>query len=505
VVAAAKEAAAMTTGSFEGNTTRDVASSDRPVGVLANYKALWALLLFGWIVSYADRTLTGPVVAWMIQNKAGFIGDSANPAALGGLVGSMFFLGYMLTQYPGGRLGDRFGHREMIIVSLLWAAVLTAVSGLVAGLVAFVAARVLTGLGEGVFYSNDRTLIMNHTPVAKRTLGLGVVIAGLSIGLTVGIIATPLLIGWGTSMGMGGDAWRVPFFAFAVFTLIVVAVAFAFFRAKLGGALHLMPPFLRLIAFSAPTFVVIVALFLLAETLHWPEWQTALIAGVIAAVYIAVIVRSVQRSGRGPTLLNRNMWLIYVAYIAILWNLWFFSFWSVQIVKESAQSSLLAAALTAAFNAGAGILGFPAGGWLADWAVRTGRSRKMLALVCTAVYSVLVLIFGWSIQDGGKPSLGLLGLLLFTSGLFFNALQPIVQGMTGDMVPANERGSAFGMLNLISEIGAVASPVVSGILHDATGSWAPGVYVAAGIMIISFFLYLMVREAPAHHEDPVAA
>ena len=31
----------------------------------------------------------------------------------------MFFLGYMLTQYPGGRLGDRFGHREMIIVSLL--------------------------------------------------------------------------------------------------------------------------------------------------------------------------------------------------------------------------------------------------------------------------------------------------------------------------------------------------------------------------------------------------
>ena len=75
--------------------------------------------------------------------------------------------------------------------------------------------------------------------------------------------------------------------------------------------------------------------------------------------------------------------------------------------------------------------GFPAGGWLADRAVRTGRSRKTLALVCTGVYSVLVLIFGWSVSGGGKPSLALLGLLLFTSGLFFNALQPIVQGMTG--------------------------------------------------------------------------
>src|SRR4029453_1198300 len=135
---------------------------------------------------------------------------------------------------------------------------------------------------------------------------------------------------------------------------------------------------------------------------------------------------------------------------------------------------------------------------LADWAIRTGRGRKPLALICTGVYSVLVLLFGWSIQGDGQPSLAPLGLLLFTSGLFFNALQPIVQGMTGDMVPAAERGAAFGMLNLISEIGAVLSPVVSGILRDATGSWAPGVFVAAGIMIISFFLYLGVHEAPPH-------
>src|SRR3954452_20840543 len=480
----------------------DAHRDGRPV---VPYKALWSLLLLGWVASYADRTLTGPIVAWMIQNKAGFIGDAANPAALGGLVGSMFFLGYMLTQYPGGRLGDRYGHREMIILSLVWAGVMTAVSGLAAGVIFFVAARVLTGLGEGVFYSNDRTLIINHTPVAKRTLGLGIVISGLSIGLTVGIIATPLLIGWGTSMGMGGDAWKVPFFVFAAATFVVVMAALAFFRAKVGGAMRLLPPFLRLVAFSAPTFVVIVGLFLLAESLHWPEWQTAIAAGVIAVVYIAIIVRGVHKSARGGVLLNRNIWLVYVAYIAILWNLWFFSFWSVQIVKDAAQSSLVAAALTAAFNAGAGILGFPAGGWLADWAVRTGRSRKALALVCTAVYSILVLIFGWTISGGREPSLLLLGVLLFSSGLFFNALQPIVQGMTGDMVPAAERGSAFGMLNLISEIGAVASPVVSGIVHDATGSWAPGVFLAAGIMIISFFLYLLVKEAPVHHEAPFAA
>jgi MFS family permease len=497
----------MSTGSFDSDGPRNeqLLEAGRAGHPVAPYQALWSILLFGWVASYADRTLTGPVIAWMIQNKAGFIGDSANPAALGGLVGSMFFLGYMLTQYPGGRLGDRFGHREMIIVSLVWAGLMTAVSGLVTGLVAFVAARVLTGLGEGVFYSNDRTLIINHTPVPKRTLGLGVVIAGLSIGLTAGIICTPILIDWGTSLGMAADAWRLPFFAFALLSFLVVAVAYGFFRAKLGATMKLGSPFLQLLMFSAPTFVAIVALFLLAETFRWPEWLTASFGGLIALVYIAIIVRSVRRSGRGAILLNRNIWYVYIAYIAILWNLWFFSFWSVQIVREVAHSSLLAAALTAAFNAGAGIVGFPAGGWLADWAIRTGRGRKPMALICSGVYSVLVVIFGWSISGGGPPSLWLLGLLLFVSGLFFNALQPIVQGMTGDLVPARERGSAFGMLNLISEIGAVASPVVSGVLRDATGSWVPGVYLAAGIMIVSTLLYLLVTEAPAHHEDPIPA
>src|SRR3954465_9640893 len=105
----------MSTESYQDS----IGSGRRAGGSAVPYPALWTVLLFGWVVSYADRTVTGPVIAWLIENKAGFIRDASNPAALGGLVGSMFFAGYMLTQYPGGRLGDRFGHRELVIVSLL--------------------------------------------------------------------------------------------------------------------------------------------------------------------------------------------------------------------------------------------------------------------------------------------------------------------------------------------------------------------------------------------------
>ena len=457
------------------------------------YRSLWVFLLFGWLISYADRTVTGPVISWMIANKAGFIGDATNPATLGGLVGSMFFTGYMLTQYAGGRLGDRYGHREMLVLSLIWAGLMTLVSGFAAGLVTFVAARVLTGLGEGTFYSNDRTMVINYTPTARRTLGLGVVLSGLSIGLTVGLLATPYLINWGSSLGLGGEAWRMPLWVFGLVSLLVALATYLFFRARGDRPLRLGPPALRLMLYSAPTAVVIVALFVAAETFRWPEWLTAIAIGVLALVVIALVIRNVVRAGQSSTLLNRNIWYVYIAFIAVLWNLWFFSFWSVQIVKEAAHSSLVAAGLTAAFNAGAGIIGFPIGGWLADRRARQGKGRKPLAIVCAVVHTILAVAFGLTIM-GGQPSLVLLGLILFTSGLFFNALQPIVHGITGDLVPDDQRGSAFGIFNLIAEIGAVASPVVSGILRDATGSWAPGVFVAAGVMAVSVVLYALVRE-----------
>ncbi|HKS49687.1 MAG TPA: MFS transporter [Amycolatopsis sp.] len=458
------------------------------------YRWLWAVLLLGWMVSYADRTLTGPVVTWMISNHVGFIGEASAPNALGGLVGSLFFTGYMLTQFPGGRLGDRFGHREMLVISLLWAAVLTAVSGLITGLIAFVAARVLTGLGEGIFYSNDRTLVMTHTPPKRRTLGLGVVISGLSVGATLGLVCTALLIGWGQDLGLGVNSWRVPFIVFAAGSLVVAAVTWVFFRQRLGGRLRIGPPIPRLLAVSLPLLVVVVLLFAVSDELRWPTWGTAIGSGVLALIVIGVIVARLWRSPERSVLLNRDIVIIYIAFIAVLWNLWFFNYWSVAIVQESTKSSLLAAALTAAFNAGAGIIGFPVGGWLADRALRRGYGRKPLLISFSVVYSLLVFVFAWQTSTGHKPSLVLLGLLLFTSGLFFNALQPIAHGITGDMVPDRQRGSAFGMLNLVSEIGAVASPVVSGVLRDATGSWSTGTWVAGGIMFVSALMYLFVRE-----------
>jgi MFS transporter, ACS family, D-galactonate transporter len=109
---------------------------------------LWIWLALGWVASGVDRTITGPVMTYMIDNKVPLLQGVENPFAVGGLVGSLLFAGYMLMQFPGGYVGNRLGHRTVIVISIVWAGVATILSGLMTALIGLVALRVITGQGD---------------------------------------------------------------------------------------------------------------------------------------------------------------------------------------------------------------------------------------------------------------------------------------------------------------------------------------------------------------------
>jgi ACS family D-galactonate transporter-like MFS transporter len=456
------------------------------------YRTLWLLLMLGWTVSAADRALTGPVVTWMIDNKVAFLADSDKPYALAGLIGGLFFAGYMLTQFPGGNLGDKYGHRTIIGVSLVWAGIATMLSGVISGLVAFIAIRVFTGLGEGAFFSNDRSLVAEETPIAKRSLGMGVVITGLALGITIATVFAPNFIDLGANVfGSQEDAWRMPFLILGAATLCVGAILIAYFRTQERG-LPYFKAAAHLGAFAAVGLAAIMAVYFIGDAAGLADIWIAVLEVALALALVGFVF---ARKGEelGPVLRSRDLWLINLAFIAVLWNLWFFSFWSVSIVADAAHSSFGRSALIAAFNAGAGILGFPAGGWLADAAVRRGIGRKPLVVVFTALQCVLTIAFGIAVATG-TPSVWLLAGLLFSASTFFNAMQPIAQAMLADIADPSMHGSAFGMNNLIGEIGAVLSPAVSGALRDATGSWNVAIFLDAGLIACAVVLFCFVRE-----------
>lgn len=456
------------------------------------YHTLWVWLLLGWTISAADRTIAGPVITWMVQNDVSFLHGAPNPHALGGLVGSLFFAGYMLTQFPGGYLGDKYGHRTIIAISVLWAGLATVSSGLVTSLAAFIALRVITGLGEGVYYSNDRSLLAELTPFDKRSFGMGVVITGLSVGITLAYLLSPFLIDWGARMLGQDEAWRMPFYMLGLVTLVIGVGLNRYFRRQHGKPLDYRPALKELLAYSAVFLAAIMVVYSLSVSLGLANWAVALIEWGLALLLVAFAFG--RKGGElAPVLYNRNLLLLYVAAIAILWNLWFFGFWSVAIISSAADTSFLEAALIATFNGVAGILGFPAGGWLADYTLRKGWGRKPILVTCTLIQGLLTLWFGFYIMNGGQSPV-VMGVLLFAASLFFNALQPISQALTADLADPRHRGSAFGMWNLIGEMGAVLSPAVSGALRDATGSWTAAVMLDGAIILASFVLLLFVQE-----------
>ena len=457
------------------------------------YHTIWTSLFLGWVVSYIDRALTGPVITWMIANKVSFMGDVAHPHAFGGLIGSLFFAGYMLTQFPGGYFGDKYGHRAVVLVSIFWAALTTLLTGLIGGLLWFVGLRVLTGLGEGAFYSNDRTLIARTTPPEKIGLGMGVVISGLTLGLTIALLATPPVIAWAQPL-LGQDAWRAPFLLMSVPTLLVGLYMVRALRSvkrpdeKTGAALR------GLTGYSAFFFFLIMAVYIGATRLGFSPGTTGLILSAFAIVFV-VYLYCAKRDSVGPVLLDRNLLLIYLSAVPILWHLWLYSFWAVDIIKDSG-SSFMAAALTAAFNAIAGLIGFPRGGWLSDRAVRNGGSRRNVLAWLTAIEAVSILAFAALVTFDIRDPV-VVSALLFVSGLFFFAQQSVSHALTAELAPASHRGKAFGLWNLIAEIGALLSPVISGTLRDHTGGWGSALLLDGALMTLSCVLILAIRPRPA--------
>lgn len=474
------------------------------------YRRVWLFLFLAWTCGYADRTITGPIVSWMITNRVGFLA-TGYPYALGGIIGSMFFAGYMLTQFPAGYLGDRYGRKVLITVSTLWAAATTAASAAAGSVLAFVGLRAATGLGEGAYYSNDRALVRVVTPERERAVGMGLVFVGLATGLTTATIITVPLLDWAAFLWGTDAAWRAVFLLFAAPTAVVGGLflravrvpetqgSAATERRRLGAAAG------RLAGVSLVFLAAILASYVLTEPLvvaggAYLGSARILQAVAILGVAFALIAVIYARFGTvsAPVLKDRNLVLMYVSAIAILWTLWLFGFWSGQILTETANTSQVTGwAFAGAFGIANGI-GYPLGGWISDRAFARGLGRRRLCVLLAAVTAVFVAALAGYVHLGPSNVL-VLGGLLFAIGLPFAAMQTVHMAMTSDLAPLALQAQAFGAWNLIAEIGAVLSPVVGGVLRETTGTWTAALILNAAILTAGAFLVLLVRERTVVH------
>jgi MFS family permease len=469
------------------------------------YHTIWGLLLLGWIISYIDRTAAGPIVTFMIENEVSFFADVDNPHVIGGLIGSLFFAGFMLMQFPGGYMGDKFGYRAVIVCSIFWAGVATLLTGLVGGLIAFIVFRVLLGLGEGVFYSNDRSYIAYHSPANKVGTGMGVVLTGVSIGLTAGLLGIPYLLTVAEPF-MGVEAWRFPFFVTGSLTLIIGVILYLFLKPKADSVKEadISSPGIKanfgktlgyMMGYSAVFLVIVMGIYFVSVQLKLSEVSIAFILVALCPLLILYLYVT-KKSEIKPLLANKNLFFLYLFFIPVMWHLWFYGFWSVSIVQDFGGGALMAAALVASFNGVAGIIGFPVGGKISDLAASRPNGRRNVLVVLTAVLTVFIFVFAAYVMMGYSNPV-VMSIILFVSGLFFFALQPVAHALASDLTPEKNKGSMFGMLNLIAEIGAVLAPVISGAIRDQTGNWGIALLLDGAIMAVGLVLVVAISGKSA--------
>ena len=145
------------------------------------------LCFLGWILMYADRTILNPVM--------GKIGEQfgLNNAQLG-LVNSVFFLAYAVTQIPFGMLGDKYGRKIVISLGFVLFGVMTFFSGLATSFGMFMVIRAMTGIGEGAYYGPQYAMSTEAIPSKKLTLGTAIINSGMAFGTSGGYLLSSILV-----------------------------------------------------------------------------------------------------------------------------------------------------------------------------------------------------------------------------------------------------------------------------------------------------------------------
>ncbi|HHU6751570.1 TPA: MFS transporter [Staphylococcus pseudintermedius] len=193
---------------------------DKANQVHKNYwMKLVAIFTLGWLVIYAARTILNSLMGSI---KTEF---TLNNAQLG-LIMSLFFIGYTITQIPSGIMGDKIGRKKILAPSFLIFGIFMVITGLMTSYILFVIAWVIVGLAQGMFYGPQYALSSEAIPEKNITLGSALINSGMSFGTSIGYFISSITV---SEMEMN---WRTPFFIVAIPILIIAFLMYRIIKER---------------------------------------------------------------------------------------------------------------------------------------------------------------------------------------------------------------------------------------------------------------------------------
>jgi MFS family permease len=361
-----------------------------------------------------------------------------------GMTAGAFSFGFLVSAVFSpfvGRLMDHHGPRVVIEMGVG----LMAAGLLLASLVhqpwhLYATLGVLVGGGTNCLGYTGQSLFLPNWFVRRRGLAMSVAFSGVGVG-------SILVLPWLQAL-IGRAGWRTACWALGLLVLVLLAPLNLLLRRR-PEDLGLAPDGDCSVcsgAASGPT------------------------ANVVDAAWVA------RDWTLRRAMCTARFWWIAVGYLCGM-----FAWYAVQVHQTTYLVELGVSATHAAWTLGcvslAGIPGQIALGHVSD---RIGREWVWTVGSLGFALCYLALL---GLRHGPTPTL--LALMIVSQGMLGYGLTSVIGAIPADIFQGPHYGTIFGTLMLAAIMGGAAGPWVTGVLHDATGSYTLAFRVAIGCSALS--------------------
>ncbi|HEY3423847.1 MAG TPA: MFS transporter [Negativicutes bacterium] len=395
-------------------------------GVEISYKHL-GLLFIVWAafaLSFTDR-MSWPPIMPLAMRELGMTGAQA------GSYMTSFYVGYVLTQLPGGLLNDRFGYRKILLASFLVMGCFTMLMGTVTSYEQGLVYRFIAGVGSGAVFSACIKAILDWYPAKIRGTVMGIFTTANVSGMAIVNLTIPTVAAY--------YSWQAAFLITGGITLLM-----------------LLP-----------------ALFLVKE-------QTTVAPTKVVPAQFWRDIRELMR--------NKNLVIMALVGFTQMWGTLGTATWANTYMNKVLHLSLVeTGGIFSLFS----ILGFlckPIGGVLADYIVSKGGKKHMIIFYSFLLFGVMEILFGMN------TSIPMLYVIVPVLGIAAAIAGPVMDVTMGEVVPRHLVGTAIGFGNTIWQIGSIIAPLAVGVILDISNNYFY-VFVVLGIApIIGALLSLKITK-----------
>jgi EmrB/QacA subfamily drug resistance transporter len=404
-----------------------------------------------------------------------------------------------------GRLGDMFGKRRLLVISLSVFAGGSIVSALAHSLELLVAGRVLQGAGGGIF-PLCFAIIRDEFPRERVSSSIGLISATFGIGGGAGLILGGVLVDnasyhWIFWLGAAMAA------AAAVLTQVLIPES----PNRSPGRIDFRGAFVLALGLTLPLLAIA-----RANEWGWGSARTLLLlaAGVaVLAGWVALQKRTVQPLADVALLARPPVLMTNIATLLVGFGM-FGSFILIPQLAESPESTGYGFGLDAT---GAGLLMLPGAlmmlvaGPFAGVLVRRFGGKLPLAL---GAFISAAALAAMGLDHGTQGAMIAWNIVLSIGiGLAFAAMPNLIF----DAVPMSETGEATGFNTLVRSVGAslgsqisaaiLTGSVIAGAVLPSDDGYTTAFLVSAGIAAVAALVSLAIPrvgdQAPVAARSPI--